>query len=303
MPPATVVPTPGRDLRIQEVDIEADVNVSVGGESVERQLHDSAHAHLVDGAHVEHRQLLIVNEAPLAGIDAADAHLPHPLRPDGRRGAAQMKLRRPEAAQGRDRHAVQAPAGTQFARVEVRVRVEPQHPQRPARLAAAPRHRRNGADRQAVIAAQQDRQPRGFELPIHRGVHLAVPRRNLAQIPIAVDPLKSGVRRPAHVAAIHDLQTACLQRRVQPRDPQRLRTHRGAAIARADIRGRTDETRHARERRAGGGGAHCCTATGCEETRKPGSHAESTRAPDFACASATAACAAPRGSAPSFSSP
>ena len=90
MPPATVVPTPGAISGIEEVDVEAHVHVGVLGESVERELHGPSHAHLVDGAHVEHRQLLLVDESPLAGIDAADADLADPLRLDGGRCAAEL---------------------------------------------------------------------------------------------------------------------------------------------------------------------------------------------------------------------
>ena len=47
--------------------------------SSQRDFHDFAHAHLVDAAHVEDVEILFMNEAPLAGVHAAYAHLAHPL--------------------------------------------------------------------------------------------------------------------------------------------------------------------------------------------------------------------------------
>ena len=92
------------------------------------------HAHLVDGAHVEHFEILLVHEAPLAGIDAANADLAHPLRADRRGHSADLQqLPRAEAAQAGHRHAVQAAARRQFAGVEIGVRIQPQHPQGLAR--------------------------------------------------------------------------------------------------------------------------------------------------------------------------
>ena len=66
---------------------------------------------------------------------------------------------RSEPAQAGDRHAVHVAARGQFAGIEVRVRIQPQHPQFLALLAAVARHRADGTDAQTVIAAQEDRQP------------------------------------------------------------------------------------------------------------------------------------------------
>ena len=93
-----------------------------------------------------------------------------------------------EAAQARDRHAVQAAARTELAGVEIGVRIEPQHSQRPPRLAAMARHRRDRADREAVVAAEQDGQAVQPRVPgAPRACDLAVPRRHLAQVAVALD--------------------------------------------------------------------------------------------------------------------
>ena len=143
-----------------------------------------------------------------------------------------------------------------------------------------------------MISTQKDGQPRGLQLPVHRGMQLPAPGRNFAQIPITVDPLKSGVGRPADVAAIDHLEAAGRQCRMQAGDAQRLGAHRGAAIARADIGGRADETRNARTRG---------TAVG----RDGGAHAENTRERDLASTPGASSCPRSRRARvpPSFSSP
>ena len=79
-PPATRGSHARSDVRIEKIDIEADVQMRVAVEPGERLLHRLAHAHLVDVAHVEHIEALVVDEALLASVDAADADLPHARR-------------------------------------------------------------------------------------------------------------------------------------------------------------------------------------------------------------------------------
>src|SRR6185437_16988483 len=114
-------------------------------EPCKRLLHRLAHAHLIDVAHVEHFDGELVQKAPLALIDTAHADLPYPLRVDARNGATELRQGPwPEAAETRERHAVQIAARGKLAGVEVGMRIEPEHTQLPARLAAVPCH---GADR------------------------------------------------------------------------------------------------------------------------------------------------------------
>src|SRR5579863_5092258 len=100
-----------RDPRVEKVHVEAHVQVGIVVHSGERLLHGRAHAHLVHVAHVEHVEPLLVHEALLAVVDAADADLPHPARVDGGAASADRgQLAWPEAAQHRDRHAVDVAA-------------------------------------------------------------------------------------------------------------------------------------------------------------------------------------------------
>ncbi len=171
-----------------------------------------------------------MHEPPLARIDAANPDLPHPLRPDRRRHAADLhQCRRTKAAQARDRHAVKAAARAQVPRVEISVRIEPDHPQRPQRLATVARNGRHRPDAQTVIAAEQNRQPPGVHLAIYGAVHLAVPGHHLRQVPIPVQRRKPRVRRSAQVAAIDDIQAApgqccrAARQRAALQDPWRIR--------------------------------------------------------------------------------
>ena len=130
------VPIAGRWLRVaqreqpaldQEVDVEAHVQVGVLVHGGQGQLHRMAHAHLVDVAHVEDLQALLVHEALFARVDAADADLPHGLGADGRHLTTDLaELSRAVAAQARHRHApAQNPA------------IRPQRPIRQAACAAS----------------------------------------------------------------------------------------------------------------------------------------------------------------------
>ncbi len=232
-----------RDFRVQAVDIEAHVEMGVVIHVLQGELHDLPDAHLVDATHVEHVEILFVHEASLPRVHTANADLPHPSRTDRRRRTADLQqLARTEPAQARHGHAVQTAGRAEFTRIEIGMRIQPQHAQRPTHAAAMARDRRDRADAQRVVAAEQNGQPLFGQLPIHRIVHLMIPRRDLCKIAIAVHLDQPGIRRTADVAAIHHVEATLSQRRMDAGDPQRLRTHGRTAIARADIRGRTDET-------------------------------------------------------------
>ena len=92
-----------------------------------------------------------------------------------------------------------------------------------------------------MVAAKQDRQPAGCQLTVHRIVHQAVPGRHFGEVPIAVHGRKARIAGPAEVATIGDLDALRFERLLQAGDAQRLRAHRCAPRAGADIGGRTNE--------------------------------------------------------------
>jgi hypothetical protein len=80
---------------------------------------------------------------------------------------------------------VNVAARRELRRVEVGVRIEPQHAQLFLLLAAVARNGADRADRQAVIAAEQDRQAPRAELGTDRFVDQAIPVRDLREMSIA----------------------------------------------------------------------------------------------------------------------
>lgn len=98
----------------------------------QRALHDSAHAELVDGTHVEHGDALLVQQRAFAAVDAADPDLTD-LRRRQRCAAARRRqqLRWSEPAQTGHRHAVQIAARRELRGVEVGMRIEPEHDEPP----------------------------------------------------------------------------------------------------------------------------------------------------------------------------
>ncbi len=100
---------------------------------------------------------------------------------------------------------------------------------------------RDRADREAVVAAKQDRQAASCQLAVHRVVYQPVPGRDLGEVPIAIHGRKTRIAGPAEVATIDDLDALRFERLLQAGDTQRLRAHRRASRAGADVRRSTDE--------------------------------------------------------------
>ena len=67
------------------------------------------------------------------------------------------ELRRTVAGHDADGHAVDVPRRRRARDVEVGVRIEPEHRERPFLLGAVARDGRHGADRDAVVAAHGER--------------------------------------------------------------------------------------------------------------------------------------------------
>ena len=131
--------------------------------------------------------------------------------------------------------------------VEISVRVQPQHPQFLAGVAAMARHRADRADAQAVVAAQQDGQLALAQFGMHRVVHRAVPGGHFRQMAVAVDGRLPGIGRAIQIAAVLDLEALGLDDRTQAGDAQGFRSHGGAARAGADVGGRSDQRDAARQ--------------------------------------------------------
>src|SRR5690606_22962014 len=109
-----------RDFRIEEVDVETDVQVGIGRQAGQRFFHDGAHADLVDGAHVVDFDAGGGDQALFAFVDTAYADLADPVGLQRRRMSGQAGERLGAvAAQAGHRHAVQVAGRGERLGVEV----------------------------------------------------------------------------------------------------------------------------------------------------------------------------------------
>ena len=137
--------------------------------------------------------------------------------------------------------------GRDLTGVEVRMRIQPQHAQLFACLAAVTRDGGNGPHRQAVIAAQHDRQPSTRQLRRSGVHHGAVPRHDLIEVAIARHGPGPRIGRTLHVAGVDDVHTARGQRFALTRDAQCVGPIARAAMTHTDVGGcRSGDRRKAR---------------------------------------------------------
>ena len=231
-----------RDRVVEEVEVEADVHVGVGVEVVEGHPHRLAHPHLVEVAHVEDLDLLLVQQPLLPQVDVAEPDLAHVARVECRHRARELdELLRSVAGEHSHRHPVQVAGGSDRGGVVVGVRVEPQQPHRPALLAAVPRHGTHRADRETVVTAQHDRHPTQGHLAVHRVEERVVPLDHLGQVPVAVDRRRHRVHRARHVTAVLDRHAEAFECFLDSCQSQGARSEAAADHAGADVGGNTDQ--------------------------------------------------------------
>ena len=232
----------GCDVGVEEVDVEAHMQMCLSVHAGQGARHHFAHAECVQGLHIEDRQAELLDQINFTGIHAAHADLSHGIGRQGRHLAAQLReCRRPDAAQAGQRHAVQVGAGAGAPAVGVGMGVEPEHAQAFADGAAVTRCCADGADRQAVVAAQQQRQPALRQCAGHGIVHHLVPGDHFIKMAVAVLRLLLRVGRAAKVTRVMHLQAKRLQGGRQAGRAQRLRPLAGARSAGAHICRGTDE--------------------------------------------------------------
>src|SRR5580704_17445880 len=153
-----------------------------------------------------------MDEAFLARIDAADADLSNPFRANRGRVAANLgEFRRSDAAQARDRHAVDIAGGGEQAGVEVRMRIKPQHPQISTGSAAMAGGSAHRADSKAVITAEQNGQALFAQLFEHGSVYLSIPLADLGRMPVAQHRRLRGIGWAVQIPLVNDIQPASLK--------------------------------------------------------------------------------------------
>ncbi len=107
-------------------------------------------------------------------------------------------------------------------------------------LGAEPRQSREGADREAVIAAHEERKLARTKARIDGVANIAAPSLDLGEVPVPVRARSFGIDRSRDVAAVAHLATEAAQGFVETGDAQRLGPHRRAAPPRADVGRRAD---------------------------------------------------------------
>ena len=116
------------------------------------------------------------------------------------------------------------PDGEVCGRVEVGMRVEPQHEQRPADFCGMARHAGDAAHRQAVVAAEEDREGAALHRAIGCGVDGARPAGDLGGVARrALEPdRRIGDRHD--IAACRRPEAERRKRRLEVGDPAALPT-------------------------------------------------------------------------------
>ena len=203
--------------------------------------HDRRRAALIDGAHIEDVDAAQADCVALGRIDRADAELEHIFgrhqRPIGRQDAVEAGL----AAEEGDRHAVHVARRRGRRRVEIGMRVEPQHEQRAVDLRGMARDARNAAHRQAVVAAQEHRESAALHRPVGRVLDGACPAGDLGRIERSARQADRSIGDRRDVTVIGDLIAERGKRCLELGDPQRCRAHDAAAAAGADVDRRADQ--------------------------------------------------------------
>ena len=120
----------GSIFRVDPIHVERDV--VAGGAAAghaQRLFDDGAHAALINIAHGEDFDAGAENVFFFRGVHIAHAHQHAIFRRDFRRKSENIgEIRRPQAGDGRQRHAVNVAAGRSLRRIHVAVRVNPDEP-------------------------------------------------------------------------------------------------------------------------------------------------------------------------------
>ena len=175
-------------------------------------------------------------------VDAAQSHLPDLGRLDRRDLVGQVhQLCRSFSGQAGHRHSVNVPGRGRLGGVEVGVRVHPEHPQLLADGSAPGRDRANRADRQAMVAADQDRQPARVQRGAYRVTDREVPGCDLLEVAVATFGGQLRIGWSAEVSGVVHLVAEGFERGAELGHPYRPGTEPAAGTAGADIGRGTDD--------------------------------------------------------------
>ena len=145
----------GRDLGVERVEVERDVDEARARDAVERLPHRVLDPDPVDVAHREDADVGLAQERALGRVERADPDEGDARRVDGgqREPVVGEPLGRPPE-RGGERHPVHVAGRARLGRVEVAVRVDPDHA---ARLPRGGGEAGERPDRDRVVAAEHER--------------------------------------------------------------------------------------------------------------------------------------------------
>ena len=222
-----------RDLGVENVHIERDVDEALSGDVVERLAHRPLDADPVDLAHREHPHSGLAQELPLAGV-----RLPQPEQRDASRiqrrqrpGVARERVAG-DAQRRRERHPVHVPTRARLGRVDVRMGVDPEGSPDAVHAGEAA----ESSERDRVVAAENEGRRSGVRLLDHLGGDAGAGLLDLGQEPRALVMQR---RRFGHgrldVAVVSHGVAEAHQTLLEPRITDRRRPHVHAAAALPEV--------------------------------------------------------------------
>ena len=234
----------GRVGGINEIHVEADGDACrVVACKAQGFGHHFAHAALVDVAHRKNVHAGFLDQAAFFRIEIADADQRDIARLDHRSYAAQVgQFGRSIAHDRSERHAMNVAGRRGFRRVHIAVRVEPDHADALRLLAEMRGDAGRRADRDRMIAAENERQQVFVEsFPDHFGEAFAGLGNfvEIFRVFLAVVLLFGLADR--HIADIFHLAAQLFQARLQAGDAKGGRAHVHAAAAGAQVHRHTDD--------------------------------------------------------------
>src|SRR5947209_6236488 len=234
----------GSFLRVDAVHVEAHVHRALAvGDDRQRFLDHGAHAEAVDVGHRVRLHAELADDALLALVDVAQADEHHARRVD--RVLLQREVHR---------HPVYVAGRRGQRRVDVAVRVDPDHP---GRLAARPPDAGDRAHRDRVVAAEHQRKRALRDDVVDDSGQLVADRLDDREVlRVLLGNARRLGDRDAQVAVVGHRDAELLQRLLQPRVADRRGTHVDAAAVGAQVHRHADDV-DARDRlavRDGSGG-------------------------------------------------
>src|SRR5215211_1119015 len=128
-----------RDVRIDDVEIQGDVDERSGRDPLERLAQDRLDASTVDVRDRVYGEARVLHDGALAGVEAANADQRDAVGVEGReRPPVALEAGAGAPEDRRERHPVNVAARRRRGRVQVAVRVEPEHAAGPCSDASAP---------------------------------------------------------------------------------------------------------------------------------------------------------------------